>query len=780
MRLSNFHTFDAIRSMFGMRGAINPAVKRRVYAEQMDVALRLAPFTVLVAMCVVFVVAFVFWDLGPRPYLAGVSIMVALMTAGSLFACWQWYKVPKVKELGFDAIKYLIIISALYGICLASIPLMLFLDADPYHRLLIACTAAGLMATGIGVAVVPLAAIAYSGTIITGSFFALASTGEDFFLFIAILLAFYALFILFTIVHMSNLIVMRTLDQIKVEQQKEVISLLLYDFEENASDWIWETDADLKLQHTSPRLAQIAAKTTKELQGMPFAQLFKIDQSHAEEAVKVGSIWQAIENRTTFRNHILPINIRGETRWWSLTGKAIFDNAGQFVGYRGVGSDVTAAKQSDDQLSYLARYDVLTDLPNRTLFTDQLSQATKDLEKGLRSFAVFCIDLDEFKTVNDSFGHGIGDQLLKQVADRLRGAAPATYVVARLSGDEFAILARGADQTAATELAEQLVQSIAQPFWIDGIQINIHISVGIAIAPTDSVNDIMRCADLALYRTKNEGRNSFRFYEVEMDARIEAKRALAMDLRGALARDEFILHFQPIISAQTLKTVGFETLLRWKHPVHGFISPTIFIPIAEETGNIIPLGEWIIQEACRIAVSWPQDIHVAINISAIQFRHSDLASIVRDALTKNKLKPNRLELEITESVFLEANVAAISLLRQFRAMGVSIALDDFGTGYSSLSYLRKMPFDKIKIDQSFVRDLPHNRGSLAIIRAVMGLGASMGMKITAEGVETREQLACLQKEGCDQVQGFLFSPAEPVEKTFELLAFDRDRYQVAS
>ena len=353
-------------------------------------------------------------------------------------------------------------------------------------------------------------------------------------------------------------------------------------------------------------------------------------------------------------------------------------------------------------------------------------------------------------------------------------------MVARLSGDEFAILARGADQAAATELAEQLVQSISQPFWIDGIQINIHISVGIAIAPTDSVNDIMRCADLALYRTKNEGRNSFRFYEVEMDARIEAKRALAMDLRGALAREEFILHFQPIVSAQTLKTVGFETLLRWKHPVHGFISPTIFIPIAEETGNIIPLGEWIIQEACRIAVSWPQDIHVAINISAIQFRHSDLASIVRDALTKNKLKPNRLELEITESVFLEANVAAISLLRQFRAMGVSIALDDFGTGYSSLSYLRKMPFDKIKIDQSFVRDLPHNRGSLAIIRAVMGLGASMGMKITAEGVETREQLACLQKEGCDQVQGFLFSPAEPVEKTFELLAFDRDRYQVAS
>jgi uncharacterized membrane protein YqjE len=277
--------------MFGMRGTINPAVKRRVYAEQMDVALRLAPFTVIVAMSVVFVVAFVFWDQGHSLYLGSLATIVTVMTAASLFACWQWYKVPKVKELGFAGIKYLIIISACYGLCLASIPLMLFLEADAYHRLLIACTAAGLMATGIGVAVVPLAAIAFSGAIITGSFFALASTGEDFFLFIAILLAIYALFILFTIVHMSNLIVMRTLDQIKVEQQKEVISLLLYDFEENASDWIWETDADLKLQHTSPRLAQIAEKTTKQLQGMPFAQLFKVDQSHAEEAVKVGSIW---------------------------------------------------------------------------------------------------------------------------------------------------------------------------------------------------------------------------------------------------------------------------------------------------------------------------------------------------------------------------------------------------------------------------------------------------------------------------------------------------------
>ena len=370
--------------------------------------------------------------------------------------------------------------------------------------------------------------------------------------------------------------------------------------------------------------------------------------------------------------------------------------------------------------------------------------------------------------------------MLKQVAERLRGTSPARYIVARLSGDEFAILAPGAGQPEATALAEDLVRRISQPFWIDGIQINIHISIGIALAPMDSVSDIMRCADLALYRTKNEGRNSYRFYEVEMDARIEAKRALAMDLRGALARQEFILHFQPIVSAITLKTVGFETLLRWKHPVHGYISPAIFIPIAEETGNIIPLGEWIIQEACKTAVSWPDDIHVAINMSAIQFRHSDLASIVRDALTTNKLKPNRLELEITESVFLEANVAAISLLRQFRAMGVSIALDDFGTGYSSLSYLRKMPFDKIKIDQSFARDLPHNRGSLAIIRAVMGLGASMGMKITAEGVEPREQLACLQKEGCDQVQGFLFSPAEPFDKTADLMSFDRDRYEVAS
>ncbi|WP_158816949.1 bifunctional diguanylate cyclase/phosphodiesterase [Methylocapsa sp. S129] len=747
------------------------SVKGRIYAEQLDVSFRLAPFAVLCVLFVVLVVATSLWNSAPRFYLSLLSLATISLSIFALAMCWRWRRMGKPPESRTRDVNLLILVAAAYGVWLSSMPVMLFVGADADFRLLIACTTAGLIAIGMSVSAVPWAAICFSGSIIVGAFYALAVTGEPFYILIAILLALYALFIILTMVHLSKVLLSRIISEIKVEHQKDVISLLLFDFEENASDWIWEIDVEGRIRNPSARLAQIFGKSFAQLDGAMLSALLNIDDSRVKPAKIDELLWKPIANRATFRDCLLPIRIAGETRWWSLTGKATFDSNERFSGYRGVGSDVTAAKQAEERLSYLARFDALTDLPNRTFFHDRLLEAIVEAPSEKSGFAVLCLDLDEFKYVNDTFGHAIGDRLLAEVADRLRLCVDKGDVVARLSGDEFAILARSAAKDRASGLAAQIVTAIAAPMLIEGIKISLHVSVGIAVSPCESPAEIMHRADLALYRTKNEGRNGFRFYDAEMDAKVEARRSLEADLRGALARDEFVLHFQPVVAAQNLKTTGFEALLRWRHPIHGLVPPATFIPIAEENACIVAIGEWVIREACRVAATWPDDIKIAVNLSPIQLRYSDLCAIVASALEDSGLAARRLELEITESMLLEANVEAVNVLKQLQKMGVCLALDDFGTGYSSLSYLRNMPFNKIKIDRSFVKDLPNDKGCLAIIRAVIGLGGSLGMTITAEGIETREQLACMRREGCDLLQGYLFSAARPQDQLQELMNF---------
>jgi diguanylate cyclase (GGDEF)-like protein/PAS domain S-box-containing protein len=749
----------------------NRSIKGRIYAEQLDVSFRLAPFAVLCVVSVVLVVATSLWNSAPRVYLSLLSLTTICLSVFALAMCWRWRQVGKPPESRTRHVYLLIFVAQAYGICLSSIPLMLFVGADANFRLLIACTTAGLIAIGMSVSAVPWAAICFSGTIIVGAFYALAATGEPFYILIAILLALYSLFIILTMVHLSRVLLRRIVSEIKVEQQKDVISLLLFDFEENASDWIWEIDADGRIRNPSARLTQISGESCAQLEGAKLSALLDIDESRVSSAKIEELLWAPIASRATFRDCLLPVKIAGETQWWSLTGKAVYDSNGRFSGYRGVGSDVTAAKLAEERLSYLARFDALTDLPNRTFFTDRLLEAIAEKPSEKSGFAVLCLDLDEFKYVNDTFGHAIGDRLLAEVAARLRICVDKGDVVARLAGDEFAILARSAARERASALAMQILKAIAEPMMIEGIKISLHVSVGIAVAPSESPADIMHRADLALYRAKNEGRNGFRFYDAEMDAKVEARRSLAADLREALARGEFVLHFQPFVATQNLKTMGFEALLRWRHPVHGLVPPATFIPIAEENAAIVAIGEWAIGEACRVAATWPDDIKVAVNLSPIQLRYSDLCAIVAGALGDSGLAARRLELEITESMLLEADVKSVNVLKQLQEMGVCLALDDFGTGYSSLSYLRNMPFDKIKIDKSFVQDLPNDKGCLAIIRAVIGLGESLGMTITAEGVETREQLACMRREGCDLLQGYLFSAARPEDQLQELMNF---------
>lgn len=440
--------------------------------------------------------------------------------------------------------------------------------------------------------------------------------------------------------------------------------------------------------------------------------------------------------------------------------------------------DITEWRIAQEKIAHMARHDALTNLPNRTLFREQLEYALHRTTRK-EQVAVFCVDLDHFKDVNDSLGHPIGDDLLKEVARRLSECTREGDTVSRLGGDEFAIVQVGSklQVSEASALASRLIEVVGAPYIIQGHQVIIGTSIGISVAPDDSSDpdQLLKNADMALYRAKADGRGTYRFFEVGMDARAQARRLLELDLRAALLRGEFEVHYQPIHDLKADQITCFEALLRWNHPVHGMVPPLDFISLAEETGLIVPIGDWVLRTACLDAARWSQDVRVAVNLSPAQFKNRNLVTSVVATLSASGLAADRLELEITESVLLQDNEATLATLHKLRDLGVRISMDDFGTGYSSLSYLRSFPFDKIKIDRSFVHELATRGDSMAIVRAVTGLGKSLGMSTTAEGVETSEQLALLRMEGCNEVQGYLFSPPRPAAEVEKMLSRGRLR-----
>lgn len=428
--------------------------------------------------------------------------------------------------------------------------------------------------------------------------------------------------------------------------------------------------------------------------------------------------------------------------------------------------DVTQQRLAAAQVAHMALHDPLTDLPNRVLFRQRLEHALYRVGRG-EPCAVLCLDLDQFKGINDSLGHPVGDALLKAVTERLHRIVRKTDTVARLGGDEFAIVQSSINHPAdATAMATRLLHELSAPLQIAGHHVVISTSIGIALAPGDGLDPdlLLKSADIALYQAKSDGRNRFRFFEPAMDALIQTRRELELDLRKALVADEFAVFFQPYVNLTQERITGFEALLRWPHPRRGMVSPADFIPVAEEIGLIVQLGEWVLHQACHYAMSWPEPLKVSVNISPVQFKARNLVAVVTKALQVSGLDPARLVLEITESVMVHDFDAAVSELHQLKALGVSISMDDFGTGYSSLSYLRSFPFDKIKIDQSFVRGLGNKSDCIAIVRAIIAMCKSLGMTITAEGVETEQQLGLLRAEGCTDIQGYLVSKPCPARE----------------
>jgi diguanylate cyclase (GGDEF)-like protein len=433
-------------------------------------------------------------------------------------------------------------------------------------------------------------------------------------------------------------------------------------------------------------------------------------------------------------------------------------------GWVATDEDVTERRHAERQIAYMAHHDLLTDLPNRAAFTEHFAAVLDHAATSNGSFAILCIDLDRFKEVNDVFGHSVGDGLLREVGRLLRGAAGDAFL-ARLGGDEFTVIvADGVQPATAERVAEALQAAVAEDVVIEDHRLHVGLSIGVAIFPTDGneAATILANADAALYRAKAEGRGTIRFFEADMDERLRERRALQHDLRSAIERGQLRLHYQPQVRMDG-SPIGFEALVRWNHPQHGIVPPGTFIPLAEESGTIIPIGQWILREACREAASWPRPLQIAVNLSPVQFQHGDLPGLVHSVLLETVLAAGRLELEITEGVLIGDFSRAVSILRRLKALGVRIAMDDFGTGYSSLSYLQSFPFDKIKIDQAFISNLDRNAQSTAIVRAVIGLGHGLSLPVSAEGVETSEQMNILLRESCDEVQGFLFGRPQPID-----------------
>jgi diguanylate cyclase (GGDEF)-like protein/PAS domain S-box-containing protein len=550
-------------------------------------------------------------------------------------------------------------------------------------------------------------------------------------------------------------------------------SVLLDTALENMSQGLAMFDADGRVTLCNERYARMTGVPYAAVQGRSLLELFKLRKAAGDFPDDPQEVFSRILADMRLGKSAMRI-------MHTLKGRSIrvIEEPMTGGGWVATLEDITAWREAQEKLAYLAHHDPLTSLPNRTKFREDLEQTLRLVNRDGR-VAVLCLDLDHFKEINDSLGHPIGDDLLKDVASRLRRSVPEGDTVARLGGDEFAIVQAGTDLQAseASSLAERLVEIVGAPYAIQGHQLNIGVSIGIAFAPNDGEDPdrLLKNADMALYRAKEDGRGTYRFFEPGMDARAQARRLLEIDLRAALTRREFEIHYQPIHELKTDQITAFEALIRWKHPLRGMISPMDFIPLAEETGLITQLGDWILRRACMDAAAWSREVRVAVNLSPVQFKNSNLAQSVISALAASGLAPERLELEITESVLLQDSEATLAALHKLRSFGVKISMDDFGTGYSSLSYLRSFPFDKIKIDRSFVHELATREDSMAIVRAVTGLGKSLGISIVAEGVETSEQLGLLRTEGCNEVQGFLFSRPRPAQEVEAMLSYGLQR-----
>src|SRR3954470_9481863 len=545
---------------------------------------------------------------------------------------------------------------------------------------------------------------------------------------------------------------------------------LIEEFETSGKGWFWETTREGVLSYISDSVARALGREPADLLDRPFTDLTSTETEDGG-ATSERTLGFDLSSQVAFQDLIVRAKTKNEI-WWSVSGRPVHDEIGRFFGFRGFASDLTQMRQSEVELDRLARQDGLTGLANRQALRRALDDALVGSVRRKHRCSMFLLDLDRFKAVNDTLGHPAGDTLLRLVALRLQDVIGDAGQVGRLGGDEFEIvLPNISDKTELSKLAQGIIDSLSRPYTINGTAVSIGASIGVVTSDYDdrSSDDLMRDADLALYAAKAAGKGCFRFFEPEMHEAARQRQLMESDLRVALEKEQLRMVYQPCVDASSEEVTGFEALIRWEHPEKGPVSPVEFIPLAEEIGLIDEIGEWVLRTACAEAAKWPQHITVAVNLSPIQFKSPALPTVVRMVLSDTGLPANRLELEITEGVFLSNDEHVHDMIHSLKGIGLKLALDDFGTGYSSLSYLQRVPFDKIKIDRSFVTGASDPEGrNAALIRAMVGLASDLKMQTTAEGVETQEELQLVRTLGCSLVQGYIFGKPMPPEEALEL------------
>lgn len=624
------------------------------------------------------------------------------------------------------------------------------------HEGLVAFGVATMAIDGISVLTLPHLALGASlgtGAAIVAGIFAREGTAAA---PLAVAVLILAAFLHWSIYNLYYLFATRRIRTKRLAQSNETIRLLLNQYDDEGSDWLYEIDAAGRITNPSARFCNACGFEAERLAGMALTALF-------HEGVHRHELQEKLARGKPFRNLVLPLTAGGEERWWSINGRPVDRSRGEEGGWRGFIADITDAKTAEAKIAYMAHFDLLTGLPNRTLFNATLERAMMRLS-ARRSVGLLFVDLDHFKAINDGHGHAAGDAVLAEVGRRLEHAIRPGDVVARLGGDEFVVLLPDLpSREVCLEIADRLLDDLARPIEIDGQSMPVGASIGAAFAPEngETADELLRAADLAMYEAKLRGRNGVSTFSAALRDQMQERRDLAIGLRHAIAGNELELHYQPLVDISTGETSGYEALVRWNHPQKGILGPDLFIPIAEETALISDLGEWVIRNALADAAQWPEHVTIAVNVSPAQMRDEGILPLIANALAANGVAPHRLELEITENLFIHNSDEVLRLLHKLRSLGVRISLDDFGTGYSSLNYLRSFPFDKIKIDRSFVSGLADREDCQAIVQSVITLARDLQITTIAEGVENEAQLDALRQQGCTQVQGFLFSPALP-------------------
>ena len=710
---------------------------------------QLAPFFAAANMVAAAMVIAALWSEVSVLWLGGWAAVVA---AANLVAM-QLARVQSVTHIGRSGRRlpdWLMVGDiAIRAALWLSLPLYLFPSLSPSAQVVLASITAGLGIAALGLVVVLPCVVAWMAFFTAGLSVALL-IGRNSVPFEHMVSILFTLGVaIFGVLAVARWAFAQLMTNADVGSQSESASLLLQEYEQRGVGWLWQVDAENRVSYISSRMVALLGRPANQLLGHSLPALLG---GHAE-------LGRKLLDREAFTNLEMELETARGPRWISIAGDPIIDTAGRFEGFRGVGSDITEIRQTQERLTHLANMDVLSGLPNRGRVRQLLGEALREATAGNHSCAILFLDLDGFKPVNDTFGHPKGDAVLRAVAKRLMQEVGASGHVGRMGGDEFAVvLPDAASRTKIEQLAQRIIDSIKEPYDIDGTSIRIGVSIGCAFGPVDgaTVDDLILKADLALYEAKGAGRGIARYFSSELQSEKEDRVRMEADLRSALSSNQFHLVFQPLIAAKTQKLVGFEALIRWNHPKRGLVPPNIFIPVAEEIGAMPAIGEWVIEEACRTAGNWPDHISVSLNVSPKQIVLPALPNTVSEALARHKVQGNRIELEVTEGVFLGDNGPTLDVLKRLRALGVGIALDDFGTGYSSIGYLNKAIFHKLKIDGSFVREAGTRPENVAIIQSIVQLAQSFRMSVTAEGVETPEDFERMRELGCDTIQGYLF------------------------